>query len=67
MDITTTADQNAPATETKSVTGGELFVRCLENEGVEYIFGLSGEETIDVLTTTDRWPYGTVNDDRSKV
>ncbi|QKT03744.1 acetolactate synthase large subunit [Ectothiorhodospiraceae bacterium 2226] len=27
----------------------ELFVRCLENEGVEYIFGLPGEENIDVL------------------
>ena len=25
--MTTTADLNAPATETKSVTGGELFVR----------------------------------------
>ncbi|VAW99140.1 hypothetical protein MNBD_GAMMA19-2360, partial [hydrothermal vent metagenome] len=22
----------------------ELFVRCLENEGVEYIFGIPGEE-----------------------
>ena len=29
--------------------GGELFVRCLENEGVEYIFGVPGEENIDVL------------------
>ena len=27
----------------------ELFVRCLENEGVEYIFGVPGEENIDVL------------------
>lgn len=27
----------------------ELLVRCLENEGVEYIFGLPGEENIDVL------------------
>lgn len=27
----------------------ELFVHCLENEGVEYIFGLPGEENIDVL------------------
>ena len=27
----------------------ELFVRCLENEGVEYIFGIPGEENIDVL------------------
>ena len=27
----------------------ELLVECLENEGVEYIFGLPGEENIDVL------------------
>jgi len=27
----------------------ELFVRCLENEGVEYLFGLPGEENIDVM------------------
>ncbi|MBD1933966.1 MULTISPECIES: acetolactate synthase large subunit [Cyanophyceae] len=27
----------------------ELLVRCLENEGVEYIFGLPGEENLDVL------------------
>ncbi len=27
----------------------ELLVRCLENEGVEYIFGLPGEENLAVL------------------
>jgi acetolactate synthase-1/2/3 large subunit len=27
----------------------ELFVRCLENEGVEYVFGIPGEENIDIL------------------
>ncbi len=27
----------------------ELFVQCLENEGVEYIFGIPGEENIDVM------------------
>src|SRR5437870_5709394 len=27
----------------------ELIVRCLENEAVEYIFGLPGEENMDVL------------------
>ena len=27
----------------------ELFVRCLENEGVRYIFGIPGEENIDVM------------------
>ena len=27
----------------------ELFVRCLENEGVEAIFGIPGEENIEIL------------------
>jgi acetolactate synthase-1/2/3 large subunit len=29
--------------------GAELFVRCLENEGVEYVFGLPGEEVSELL------------------
>ncbi len=31
------------------MTGAELLVRCLENEGVEAIFGIPGEENIDVM------------------
>jgi acetolactate synthase I/II/III large subunit len=31
------------------VKAAELVVRCLENEGVEVIFGLPGEENVDVL------------------
>ncbi|WP_077324589.1 acetolactate synthase large subunit [Virgibacillus siamensis] len=27
----------------------DLFVRCLENEGVEYIFGIPGEENTDLM------------------
>ena len=27
----------------------DLFVKCLENEGVEYIFGLPGEENADMM------------------
>ncbi len=27
----------------------KLFVRCLENEGVEYIFGIPGEENLDLM------------------
>ncbi|NBC49220.1 MAG: hypothetical protein GVY22_14825, partial [Gammaproteobacteria bacterium] len=27
----------------------ELFVRCLENEGVEYLFGIPGEENLDLM------------------
>ncbi len=31
------------------VKAAELFVRCLENEGVEVIFGLPGEENMDIM------------------
>ena len=27
----------------------ELFVNCLENEGVEFIFGVPGEENVDIM------------------
>jgi acetolactate synthase-1/2/3 large subunit len=30
------------------------LVRCLENEGVEYVFGLPGEEIVDVLDALSR-------------
>jgi len=33
----------------KLPTAAQLLVKCLENEGVEYIFGLPGEENIDVM------------------
>ncbi len=39
----------------KSLDGAQALVRCLENEGVEYIFGLSGGAAIpifDALVTT---------------
>src|SRR5258706_3264872 len=37
-------------TQTKTQTSAaELMVKCLENEGVEYIFGIPGEENIDVM------------------
>ena len=29
----------------------DLFVRCLEAEGVEYIFGIPGEENLDILNS----------------
>jgi acetolactate synthase-1/2/3 large subunit len=30
-------------------SAAELLVKCLENEGVEFIFGVPGEENIDVM------------------
>lgn len=32
----------------------DLFVKCLENEGVEYIFGIAGEENLDLLDSLAR-------------
>jgi acetolactate synthase-1/2/3 large subunit len=34
-------------------TAAELFVRCLENEGVQYVFGIPGEETLDLNDAID--------------
>jgi acetolactate synthase-1/2/3 large subunit len=39
---------------TRNQTGAELLVRCLENEGVRYIFGLPGEEIADLLDALSR-------------
>jgi acetolactate synthase I/II/III large subunit len=32
----------------------DLFVKCLEEEGVEYIFGVPGEENLDMLDSLSR-------------
>jgi len=29
----------------------DLFIKALENEGVEYIFGIPGEENLDFLNS----------------
>jgi acetolactate synthase-1/2/3 large subunit len=31
-----------------------LFVKALENEGVEYIFGIPGEENLDLLESLSK-------------
>lgn len=33
----------------KTTKSSDLFIECLENEGVEYIFGVPGEENLDFL------------------
>ena len=32
----------------------DLFLKCLENEGVKYIFGIPGEENLDLLDSLSR-------------
>jgi acetolactate synthase-1/2/3 large subunit len=34
----------------------DLFIRCLEEEGVEYVFGVPGEENLDFLDSLSRSP-----------
>jgi acetolactate synthase-1/2/3 large subunit len=36
------------------MNAAELLVRCLENEGVEYVFGIPGEENIHVMDALAR-------------
>ncbi len=33
----------------KNMKAAELFVKCLESEGVEYVFGIPGEENLDMM------------------
>jgi hypothetical protein len=32
-----------------AIKGSDIFIRALENEGVEYVFGVPGEENLDML------------------
>jgi len=36
-----------------SMTAAQFFVRCLENEGVRYVFGIPGEENIHLVDAFD--------------
>src|SRR5207244_1928854 len=36
------------------MNAAELLVRCLENEGVRYVFGIPGEETLALNEALDR-------------
>src|SRR5438445_10570150 len=36
------------------MNAAELLVRCLENEGVRYVFGIPGEETLAINDALDR-------------
>src|ERR1700742_1808070 len=38
----------------KERKASDLFVECLEAEGVEYVFGIPGEETLDLNESLER-------------
>jgi acetolactate synthase-1/2/3 large subunit len=47
--MTTESAKSLSPKRDDSATAATLFVRCLENEGVEFIFGIPGEENIDIM------------------
>ncbi|MFT6969192.1 MAG: acetolactate synthase-1/2/3 large subunit, partial [Cellvibrionaceae bacterium] len=49
MNMLETQQDSQPTVNDEKVKASDVFVRCLENEGVEYIFGIPGEENIDLI------------------
>ena len=47
--MSTQQKNNLPASTSKPMTGAEALIRCLENFGVEYIWGLSGGAAIPIF------------------
>ena len=47
------ADETASPDRPPPVRAADLLVRCLEAEGVRWIFGIPGEETLDVSDALD--------------
>ena len=35
-------------------TAAEVLVKCLESEGVEYVFGIPGEENLDMMNALEK-------------
>ena len=48
-DSASTKKAKAPVAPTKLQTGAEALIRCLEREGVEYVFGLSGGAAMPIF------------------
>jgi len=40
---------SAPQPSVKTMTGGEMVIRCLEREGVEYVYGYSGGAAMPIF------------------
>ena len=49
-----TDTSNTSANSTGGMKASDLFIECLEDEGVEYIFGVPGEENLDFLDSLSR-------------
>jgi len=40
--------------ESTGCTAAEILVKCLEEEGVEYVFGIPGEENLDMMNALEK-------------
>ena len=50
--------------ENETMNAAQVLVRCLENEGVEYVFGIPGEENLSQSAMSRAqllWQMFTVN------
>jgi len=43
-----------PQKKQESCTAAEVLVKCLEKEGVEYVFGIPGEENLDMMNALEK-------------
>ena len=47
-------EQQASLHEQQGCTAAEVLVKCLEKEGVEYVFGIPGEENLDMMNALEK-------------
>ena len=44
------------AQKSEKRTAAQLLTECLEQEGVEYVFGIPGEENLDMMNALEKLP-----------
>ena len=47
-------EQQASLHDQDGCTAAEVLVKCLEKEGVEYVFGIPGEENLDMMNALEK-------------
>lgn len=47
-------EQLASLHDQQGSTAAEVLVKCLEKEGVEYVFGIPGEENLDMMNALEK-------------
>jgi len=65
-----TAAASRPETQTEQITGAEIVVRCLEEEGVEHVFGYPGGAVLyiyDAIFKQDKFQHILVRHEQAAV